>query len=361
MINIRRLYRFALTGAIASAATAATQCPGFPGCLYEPPQLSFSETQGSVAYTDIAGSLRTIQIHIRQPNTMPGPLPVVVWSHGGAEGKTNAADAMREWSEATARSGYLTVSIAHAPRQIAERSRLCSALGIAVPNDCETFKHLNWDRPNDIRRVLDDLTLRNAQGPLRGRLDLSRIALGGHSAGSGGTLSVAGAVRVFNRALHSFADSRPVAFLAFSPQGPSSEGFFDTEFAKPDTSWDALSRPVLIGTGDGDASCDPPGECTPGGETPFGRRTAFERMPGGGKYLLYIHDSDAYHGLFGLDTGCVAKGISAAKCQAFPQWLRSAALAFLDTHVRQRSQAITWLRSGFIRAASNDVVEWRIK
>jgi acetyl esterase/lipase len=340
------------------SSTSMAQCPGFPGCLYQPPQFTFTETDGSVTYTDIAGRARTINILIRQPNLPASPLPVVVWSHGGAEGQTNARAALREWSETTARSGYLTVSIAHTPRGAARRTDLCLALGITDPNDCEGFKYLNWDRPNDIKQVLDDLERRNAQGSLQGRIDLNRIAVGGHSAGSGGILSIAGAVRVFNGTFRSFTDPRPVAFLAFSPQGPTSEGFFDTDFHRQDTSWDPLPRPVLVGTGDGDGGCEPPGNCIPGGESPFGRRAGFNRMPAGGKYLLYIHDADAYHGAFALDGDCVAKGVPAAKCQAFSHWLTSAALAFLDAHVRGVNLAHVWLQNEFIRPASNDTVEW---
>jgi len=326
--------------------------------LYQRPQFTFTENEFRIAYMDIAGRERTINIMVRQPDISLSPLPVVVWSHGGAEGQTNARTALKEWSELTARSGYLTVSIAHTPRNPGERSDLCNALGIANVADCEVFKYLNWDRPHDIKEVLAELRRQNAQGDFRGRIDLNRIAVGGHSAGSGAALSIAGAVRVFNETLYSFADPQPIAFLAFSPQGPTSEGFFDTDFHKPDTSWDPLHRPVLVGTGDGDGGCDPPGDCMPGGDPPYGRRAGFNRMPEQGKYLFYIHDADAYHGMFGLDADCVAKGVAAIKCQAFSDWLTSAALAFLDAHIRGDNAAYTWLRNGWIRSASNNVVEW---
>ena len=357
MISTKWLVCVMMVASIRNS-TSMAQCPGFPGCLYQPPQVTFMETEGSVTYTDITGRERTVNILLRQPNVPVSPLPVVVWSHGGAEGQTNARTALKEWSEATARSGYLTASIAHTPREPDRRAELCWALGITDPEQCDGFKYLNWDRPNDIKQVLDELERRNAQGTLQGRIDLNRIAVGGHSAGSGGALSIGGAVRVFNGNLRSFVDSRPVAFLAFSPQGPTSEGFFDTDFHKQDSSWDLLQRPVLVGTGDGDGGCEPPGACIPGGESPFGRRAGFNRMPAGGKYLLYIHDPDAYHGAFGLDRDCEAKGIPAPSCQAFSQWLTSAALAFLDAHVKGTDRAHTWLQNDFIRAASNNRVEW---
>jgi hypothetical protein len=326
--------------------------------LYQTPQFTFTESEESITYTDIAGRERTINIMFRLPDIPIRPLPVVVWSHGGFNGQTNPGAALNEWSEVTARSGYLTVTIAHTPRGPGQRSDLCLALGITAPADCDAFHYLNWDRPHDLKQVLDELERQNVQGPLRGRLDLDRIAVGGHSAGSAGALSIAGAVRVFNQRLYSFEDSRPVAFLAFSPQGPTSEGFFDTDLHKPDTSWDPLERPVLVATGDGDSNCDPRGDCMPGANPAYARRVGFNRMPGGNKYLLYIQDAEAYHGMFGLDEDCVAQGLSPAKCQAFSDWLTSGALAFLDAHVRRSAVAYAWLQNGLIEAASNKVVEW---
>lgn len=330
--------------------------------LYQPPQFTFTESEGSVTYTDAAGLQRTVNIVFRLPDIPARPLPVVVWSHGGAEGQTSARTALREWSEVTARSGYFTVSIAHTPRRPDDRMDLCNAIGITETADCEVFKYLNWDRPHDLNEVLDELERQNAQGPFRGRIDLNRIAVGGHSAGSGGTLSIAGAIRVFNSALYSFVDSRPIAFLAFSPQAPTSEGFFDTDLHKDNTSWGPIERPVLVGTGDGDSGCDPQGSCMPGADPAYSRRIGFNRMPpSGNKYLFYIHDADAYHTVFAQDSGCVDKGVSPAKCQAFSEWLTSSALAFLDAHVRRLNMAVVWLRNGLIRPASGNVVEWIAK
>ena len=96
----------------------------------------------------------------------------------------------------------------------------------------------------------------------------------------------------------------------------------------------------------------------PGADPPYGRRAGFTRMPEGEKYLLYIHDAEAYHGLFALDADCPAKGVSAARCQAFSNWLTSAALAFLDAQVRGINAAAVWLENGLIVLASNSVVEW---
>ena len=303
----------------------------------------------------MAGDPREVKLLIRVPVGAPAPLPVVVWSHGGAEGKASPATSMVEWSELTAGAGYFSVSIAHAERDDASRGRLCQAIGIAGIATCEVFKYLNWDRPHDIRAVLDELERMGSSGEFAGQIDLHRIAVGGHSAGSGGAQTVAGAKRVFVGAPIEISDPRPVAFLAFSPQQPGTEGFFDTRFGEQQHSWIAMERPVLTGTGDGDSTCNPgpePGSCI--GDTPFGRRIGFQRMPdSGNKYQLYIHDADAFHTLFQLNgTKCVQLLNNAPKCNEMVRWLSSAGLAFLDGHVRGSAAALQWLQSDRIERAS---------
>jgi hypothetical protein len=343
----------------AFAAPAQPQCAPFPNCLYVTPiNVTFTVTTSTLVYLDAASIPRSISFAIRRPNGLAGALPVVIWSHGGAQGNTNPLAGLSEWSELTARAGYISVNIAHAPRSNFQLNSLCAALG--VPG-CVAFNHLSWDRPHDISRVIDRLSALNAAGPLQGRIDMNRIAVGGHSAGSGGTLSIAGAVRFITNTPQALSDPRPVAFLALSPQGPISEGFFDMDFRSSATSWDNISRPVLVVTGDGDNTCTPPGTCI-GGTPPSVRRIAYDRMPAGDKYLMYIRDTDTFHGLFGFNIAeCVSIGVGVAKCNAFRQWLSSSALAFLDAHVRGSATARTWLQSGFIKQASAGVVEWKKK
>jgi hypothetical protein len=290
-------------------------------------------------------------------------MPVVIWSHGGAHGKTDSLNSLAAWSDTTAAAGYLTVSIAHHPRSEQERNQLCVSIGIPDPATCDLFKHLNWDRPFDITAVIDDLEVLNQQGGLRGQIAVDRIAVGGHSAGAGGTLSVAGALRSFTGAPVLLADPRPVAFLAFSPQQPGTEGFFDTDFQRPLHSWQPLTRPALVGTGDGDNGCHPtevPGACP--GETPYGRRLNFDRMPAGGKYRIYLHDADTFHTLFAVSTtDCISRGVNQSKCDEMARWLQSVALAFLDGHVRQDAFALQWLHTDNVETASRRIAEWDFK
>ena len=209
------------------------------------------------------------------------------------------------------------MTIAHQPRDLTSRYALCAAPPLTMDTaTCDLFKHLHWDRPHDISAVINGLERLNAAGEFRGQIDLLRIAVGGHSAGSSGALSVAGALRNFTGPVLDMHDGRPVAFLALSPQGPGGEGFFDTDFKKPAHSWMSVDRPVLLGTGDGDNVCHrsaEPGTCV--GDSPYVRRIGFERPPAGNKYQIYIHDADIFHTLFELNTAdCAAKNVDQGKC-----------------------------------------------
>lgn len=342
----------------------------FPGSHYTVSPL-ITET---ITYSDIAGLLRSVPIAIRIPITASVPMPVVIWSHGGAEGHTKPENTLVEWSETTAEAGYLTISIAHVPRTNT-RWPLCQAIAATVPgsrwdlNDqhtCKNFKYLNWDRPHDIRAVLDDLERRNAQGDLQGLIDLEHIAVGGHSSGSSGALTVGGALRNLTGTPVDLSDPdrRPVAFLAFSPQQSGSEGFFDTDYQQPIHSWTPIARPVLMGTGDGDSTCnrlEEPGSCY--GDTPYGRRIGFERLSPGDKYLIYFHDTDTFHELFALNTHNPKCGADVAqqKCDEIARTLRSVALAFLDGYLRQNAFALQWLGRNDVELATEGVAEWSRK
>jgi hypothetical protein len=369
-----RAFGCALVSAIATFTAASpalaqaqscNQAPG-AGCLYLPAaSYGFTLLERSIFYADNTGQSREVKLLMRQPLGAPLPMPVVIWSHGGTDGKRDAATSMAEWSTLSARAGYFSISIAHAPRDDTSRALLCQSIGMDTAS-CRLFSHLNWDRPHDIRAVLDEVERLAATPPLRGHIDTAKVAVGGHSAGSAGAQTVAGAKRNFTGTARSLSDPRPVAFLAFSPQQPGISGFFDTRFQDPSHSWTDVARPMLTATGDGDDSCEPgpvpmPGVCI--GDTPFGRRIGFQRLPAGGnKYHLYIHDADAFHMLFQLNTSkCAALGVDAAKCSDIVRWLSSAGLAFLDGHVRQLPAAMQWLQSNRIEQASGGVAEWQRK
>ncbi len=309
-----RAMRLALL-ALMSLGTAAAQS-------YGPPKTCRTQAgvPVSVAYKHpLTGLERTVRIVVEEPLGVYGPLPAVVWMHGGAGGGTPRN--LAAWRGVTARACYLSVTIGHPWPEPAQAEALCEWMGRAYPDDCGEarqgqVKLLNVERPHDLSAVLDHLL-----AEWDGRVDPERIAVGGHSAGAGAALMVAGASRAYGRRIEAFPDPRPKAFLAFSPQGPGRDGFFEG-------SWKDVSRPVLVGTGAGD---------TTGGERAENRVRAFEGLPEGRKSLFYLEDASSPHGRFGLGRArCASSGgpIPDADCDRAIEKIAGAAVEFLDTVLR---------------------------
>jgi len=345
-------------------------CTPFPNnCLYSPGQaLPIVETAASFTYRDAAEDVRTVELYIRVPVVLTGTIPVVIWSPEAGE-KAAPKDRLRKWSETTAKAGYFTITVSHAERETSDRPALCLANGVDAPRDCYFFNPVNSDWPNDLRRVITWLEQLNESGPaeIRGRIDLKRIAVAGFADGSSGALSLAGAPRMLISErldeASDFTDPRPVAYVALSPQGPTQEGFFDTEIGRPVTSWTPIEKPVLTVSGAGDNNCNwVRGGCF-GGDTPARRRIPFELMPEGNKYEMFVESIRISHDFIGtLDTdACVAAGVAQASCTNFDDWLRAGVLAFLDSNVRGVAGATAWLKGGLIAPASNRTVIWSSK
>ncbi len=200
-----------------------------------------------------------------------------------------------------------------------------------------------WDRPFDVKAILAALRRENERegSALFGRVDMSRVAVAGHSAGSTGTLSVAGAWREFYGkrfgGVEYFEDPAPVAFIALSPSAPGESNLFDTGLRSPRHSWDAITRPVLILSGEGDASR----------QNPHGRRIAYDKLPeAGGSHILYWYDDvDFGHAMFAEDP---CDSVGKRKCDVFLESWGAAILSYLDTYVRGNGRAREFLDNGYV-------------
>jgi len=119
-----------------------------------------------------------------------------------------------------------------------------------------------YNKPLDGIAVLDDLVnIEKASGLT---FDRDRIGAAGWSGGTVMVMGMAGSVRDVSPSVHNFItiDPRVKAFLANSPQGIGHLGYTET-------SWDAITSPVLIATGRAD---------TTSGEQARDRLEPFEHM-----------------------------------------------------------------------------------
>ncbi|MCC7534803.1 MAG: hypothetical protein IT379_01245 [Deltaproteobacteria bacterium] len=303
---------------------------------YLPPETFEADTFPGYVVHDPARD-RDIPIVVRYPRDATGPLPVVVFSPGGAY--VPRATGYSEWGTLLARAGYFTVNLSHpeaaggahcAPLAIPASECDAAHFVIGEPAEGGTLNGPWYHRPMDARAVLDDLAaIAEAAGV---SVDLDRIAIVGHSGGAFTTMALAGARIDYSPSVRAvdMSDPRPRAFLANSPQGVGHVGLTET-------SWDLIARPVMTQTGRNDRT---------EGEPPSGRLDAAMHMPAPDKYLTYLDSEDATHSVFGL-------GPDASRMLEL--YVGSAGVAFLDAYVRDRSDARTWLGSGSIDEWSDGV------
>jgi predicted dienelactone hydrolase len=133
----------------------------------------------------------------------------------------------------------------------------------------------DWrNRVRDVTLVIDSLdSLAQRYPELEGKMDKTKIGVGGHSYGAF-TAMLIGGVKTFPGGV-SYADPRVKAIVAMSPQGPGEvRGLTAESFAE-------LRAPTLFMTGTRDAGVTD-------AETPEWRREAYALSPAGGKWLVVI-------------------------------------------------------------------------
>jgi predicted dienelactone hydrolase len=312
--------------------------------LYIPDEIFTVAVHSGIAITDPSRN-RTFPILLRHPKEKTGPLPLMIFSHGGGAA-ANGEEHYPTWGNTLAKAGYLVIHIAHV-EDVATAH--CAPLGIPE-EECEildffpevseggTLSVLWYNRPRDATAVLNALDeIESASGVT---VDRQRMGIIGHSGGSHTVMSSAGAIVDYSPSVQNtvYSEPRLKVFVANSPQGISRLGW-------DENSWAQLTSPILIATGTNDIT---QGEAAPG------RLEPFANMSGPDKYQLFINSPDATHDVFGL-------GGSEPTLDSLEQIVSSTVVAFLDAYLLQNQQAKNWLLQKQIEAASNHVAELQIK
>lgn len=286
---------------------------------------------------------RSVPYLIRYPDGATGPVPVVIFSHGLGGSRRGAA----YYGEHLASHGYVVVMVQHPGSDVSVWNGVrpdpgnvdqgLLARAIADPR-------VTLNRFFDIPFALDQLTLMNAaDGPLKGRMDLTRIGMSGHSFGAVTTQAMAGQVYPGGRSL---PEPRFTAFLAMSPSA-ARDGDNAAAFG-------SITRPFLSLTGTEDSFTVGAGQ-TPA-EVVAGRQQPFAHMSGPDMLVLLTGgDHMVFSGR--QEVGAPARPNDARHRQI----ILAAALAWWDAWLKDDPTALAYLHDGGLAAFAGPdaAVRWR--
>ena len=259
-----------------------------------------------------------------------GPFPVIVFSHGAWASKDSYFALGQYWAS----HGYVSIHPSHADSRKDSGYRGTLQDTISDPQAWE-------DRPKDISFVIDSLdVIEKKVRALRGKLDRTRIGVGGHSFGAYTAEAVAGAtVTMPGKAQPvSFADKRARAFLVMSPQGTGEMGLTDH-------SWDHIRVPMFLMYGTRDFGTQR--------RTPSWRSQPFYYSPPGDKYDMVLQG--ATHFTF---VGPMREG--AAVTDLF-QCVEIGSQAFWDAYLKDDMHAKKVLTNGSLERSCGGLANMRRK
>jgi len=281
---------------------------------------------------------RNIPIRIYLPDVLASS-PVILYSHGLGGSREGSSYLGKHW----AARGYTVVYLQHPGsdaavwQDIPEWRRLKRLRAMKEAASVENFIL----RVQDVSMVLDKLDKWNKMQDheLKGRLDLDKVGMSGHSFGARTTQVLAG--QQFDEANTQFTDERIIAALLMSPsrsQGSASEAF------------GSVSIPWMLMTGTQDT-------------IPFGNNTdaesrlaVFPALPPSGKYELVLFD--AKHSAF---TDRVLKRSSQQRNPKHHQVIMALSTAFWDSYLRADIAAKDWLDGEGTKSVLQAEDSWRKK
>lgn len=279
-------------------------------------------------WTD-ASRNRQVPAKIYYPE-MGTALPVVLFSHGLGGTREGYEYLGRHWAS----WGYVSVHLQHVGSDDSVWRGLAPAEAIAAMNRAAANPVNAINRPLDVRFALDQLTRMNEEeGPLKGRLDLTRVGMAGHSFGGWTTMACIGqTLPALAKRTSPLADPRIKAAIAMSAPAPKRD---------PQRAVANIKVPLMHMTGTLDDS--------PIGDTKASeRRIAFDALNGPEQYLVIFIGGDhmvfsgrvrGAEALLGMQSG-------GGKDDVFRSLIVQGTTAFWDWYLKGDEKAGEWLRHG---------------
>ena len=272
-------------------------------------------------WTDADRAGRVVPYKVYLPTNAPGARPVVLFSHGLGGNRDGAEYLLRFLAE----SGYIAVAVQHpgsdTPTVFAGGQFSETGMRNAITPSVAA------DRFKDIPFAIDQLTEMNANDArLKGRIDLSRLGLSGHSYGAITTLALAGQ-KLGPGGMISFADTRIKAAIAYSPSKPRQ--------GDPAQAMSGIHIPTFHMTGTIDQN---PLDASEPAEN---RQIPYRSITNADKYLIVFNGGD--HMIF---SGRDFRGQPRPNDPAFHALIQKASLAYWDAYLMNNAEAKAYLTGG---------------
>jgi len=249
-------------------------------------------------------------------------LPLIAFSHGFGADRAAFTVIAHHWAE----HGYVVIAPSHWDGFGKSKGTgdVLPAGGLQALMENAAAKIEN--RVGDVAFILDSTEQLSALLPvLRGRIDVTRTGVGGHSLGAYTTMLIGGVTAdIGEQKARSFKDDRVRCILPISGQGTGQQGLTPS-------SWVNLKLPMMTMTGSLDKGA--------GGQGPEWKQESFKFCPAGDKYLVFIEGAN--HVSFG-GSGSRDAGITDA--------VKRSTLAFWDAYLKDDDSAKASLTSGSVFA-----------
>jgi len=276
---------------------------------------------------------RKVPVKIYCPTSGAGPFPVIIFSHGLGGSREGYEYLGRHWAS----HGYVCVHLQHIGSDSAVWSQ--GRLDQMMRNMEKAAANLEniTNRPLDVSFAIDQMEKINREDPaLKGRLDLNRVGVAGHSFGAFTTLAVVGEVFIASGGREvTFTDPRVKAAIPMSaPVNRNWPGLL--------SGFNHIEVPCFHMTGTLDSS--------PIGQTePKDRRVPYDLSKGADKFLVIFEGGD--HMVFS-GRGPMRGG---RKDELFQKYILMGSTAFWDAYLKNDEAAKAWLTgTGFKTALASD-------
>ena len=310
--------------------------------------------------TDASRKDRNVPLKIHYPEER-GQYPLIIFSHGGM----GTRDANIYQAQHLARWGYVVICMEHVFSNNRRVKYYLSPQGGQMTLKQAVHKITKdpqavLERPKDVRFAIDQAERWNRQhAVLRGKININKIAMMGHSFGAYTTLVACGARPILDHLdpvqgtgkglAPPLNDSRIIFGFAMSPQSP------DTTYFGPD-SYRSIDRPLVCLTGSRDVQKRDDG----GVLLPYTRWQVFKLLPDGDKYFFWLKNADH----FAFSDNPEARFFPSASRPDAQRISKALMVLFCDYFLKDEKSSIKLIKKTEVRTLEGEVINqiiWRQK